>query len=414
MTWWMFYLIVSGLLTLVIVLVALPWIHRRSATERDSLTNTQIVRQRLQELEREAREGLITQEDLAQASNELKLALVEEASVEQASGSKATLAIIAGALIALVAGVVVYANVNQIGQVKRATQAIDNLPGLSAKLSSQGSEEFTAADIQDLALAIRTRLAKTPDDAKGWMYLGRLQMSLGQDQQALEALQRALEIEPDNLTARMTYAQVLMVSGDANKLRTAQRELASLIRGIPDNDNLALMMAVTSAQLGDLPNTERYYKQVADKLPPNNDMVMRLKARIAELKGQVAQAPTGSNAATTGFALTVAIDDSLKGKLPQDGFLIVFAQDALSDNRMPAAVIKMPLQSFPLSLSLSTDNAMLPNYTLAQLKSVNLVARISRDGNVAPATGELEGRVKMTVQPGMAPAVEINIDKELE
>lgn len=112
-------------------------------------------------------------------------------------------------------------------------------------------QDFTGDDVANLALAIRTRLREAPEDDKGWMYLGRLQMSLGQDAQALEAIQRALAIDPQNRQNRITYAQALMVSGDETQLKEAQRQLQLLLRANPGNDNVALMMAVASAQLGD-------------------------------------------------------------------------------------------------------------------------------------------------------------------
>ena len=98
---------------------------------------------------------------------------------------------------------------------------------------------------------------------------------------------------------------------------------------------------------------------------------------------------------------------------PKGGYLFVFAQDADSNNRMPAAVVKQPLSSFPVEIVLDNTNAMLPNYTLAQLKNARLVARISVDDNVATSQGELQGAIVSPVSPDNVVSQHILIDKEL-
>ncbi|WP_414830038.1 c-type cytochrome biogenesis protein CcmI [Alteromonas sp. H39] len=416
MSWSEFYLVVSGLITLVILLIVFPWLRKANHAKSDSLNNIQVVKQRLIELEREAREGLISEHDKRQASDELKLALVDETHFEHERKGKATLPVIIGAIVALGAGVVVYMQVNHLSEVDRADEAIRALPALSEKLSSGDMQDFTGDDVANLALAIRTRLRQTPDDDKGWMYLGRLQMSLGQDAQALQAIQRALSINPQNRQNRITYAQALMVSGDEAQLREAQRQLQLLLRANPENDNLALMMAVASAQLGDAKKTRQYFDQVRDKLPADSEMAMRLSSRLEELEQRASTVPTGSTqeqAVQTGFSLTITPADAIIEKIPDQGYLIVFAQDALSENRMPAAVIKIPLQSFPVTVTLSGDNAMMPGYSLTQLQRARLTARISVDEDVTPAPGELQGQITEEVINGEMISRELIIDKEL-
>ena len=91
----------------------------------------------------------------------------------------------------------------------------------------------------------------------------------------------------------------------------------------------------------------------------------------------------------------------------------MFAQDALSENRMPAAVVKMPLPSFPVTVTLTGDNAMIPGYSLAQLQRARLTARISVDEDVAPAPGELQGQLTEEIGQGEMISRELIIDKEL-
>ncbi|MCH2258290.1 MAG: c-type cytochrome biogenesis protein CcmI [Alteromonas sp.] len=443
MSWSEFYIIVSGLITLVLLIVAFPWLRNKNHAKQDSLSNTQIVKQRLAELDREVQEGLISEHDKRQAVDELKLALVDESAFQSHKTGNAKLPLAIGAVLSIACGVIVYAQVNQMGRVAQASQAIEALPQLSQQLASGNANNLTQQDIASLALAIRQRLREEPEDDTGWMYFGRLMLSIGQEVQAIEAIDKAVSLAPSNSANRITLAQALMTTGDVNNLERAQSILLGLLNDNPANDNLALMMAVVSAQLGDLENTQRFYKQVEGKLPADSDMAQRLVARIKELQGntsemaalqntgaEITDTPTAQNAsseaknasseaqsdsseAQTGFNITVNLSDDANIKAPKDGFLIVFAQDANSDNKMPAAVVKLPIEDFPVSVTLTTENAMMPQFTLATLSDVVVTARLSKDGNVAVSKGEWQGSVSASVTANEISSLSVIIDKEL-
>ncbi|WP_202941058.1 c-type cytochrome biogenesis protein CcmI [Alteromonas macleodii] len=436
MSWSEFYIIVSGLITLVLLIVAFPWLRNKNHAKQDSLSNTQIVKQRLAELDREVQEGLISEHDKRQAVDELKLALVDESAFQSHKTGNAKLPLAIGAVLAIASGVIVYAQVNQMGRVTQASQAIESLPELSQQLASGNANNLTQQDIASLALAIRQRLREEPEDDTGWMYFGRLMLSIGQEVQAIEAIDKAVSLAPSNSANRITLAQALMTTGDVNNLERAQSILLGLLNDNPANDNLALMMAVVSAQLGDLENTQRFYKQVEGKLPADSDMAQRLVARIKELQGNTSEmvalqntaaeitdtsiaqnasseAQSDSSEAQTGFSITVNLSDDAYTKAPKEGFLIVFAQDANSDNKMPAAVVKLPIEDFPVSVTLTTENAMMPQFTLATLSDVVVTARLSKDGNVAVAKGEWQGSVSASVTANEISSLSVIIDKEL-
>jgi hypothetical protein len=80
---------------------------------------------------------------------------------------------------------------------------------------------------------------------------------------------------------------------------------------------------------------------------------------------------------------------------------------------MPAAVVKMPIGDFPVSVNLTTENAMMPQFTLATLSDVVVTARLSEDGNVAVAEGEWQGSVNASVTANQLSSLSIIINKEL-
>ncbi|MCP4236022.1 MAG: c-type cytochrome biogenesis protein CcmI, partial [Aestuariibacter sp.] len=75
MSWLEFGLSVAALVAVLLILIALPWFRRGAEQENVSSANVSVVKQRLAELEREVSEGLLTEQDMRRASDEIKVAL---------------------------------------------------------------------------------------------------------------------------------------------------------------------------------------------------------------------------------------------------------------------------------------------------------------------------------------------------
>lgn len=417
MSWPLFYTVVVAFFVAMFTIISLPWLRGRNQKSIDQIRNAQIVKQRLEELEREATEGLISEKDKQQAVTELKLALVEESHISVSSKpTRSYIPLSLGLILALGIGGVVYYNGNHISEVKQLVDATESVEALSAKLIGvvEGQSDISPAELQSLTLAIRQRLRDTPNDEQAWLNLGRLYMSIGFSEQSIESFKRAFELAPENPSMRLSYAQALMLSGTDENLQRSQRMLEFELEQQPENDNIKLMLTVVTSQLGDLGNAERYFSLIRDKMSPDTQMYQTLVARLQELRQQQGISESEQGEQQTGFKVTVNVDEAIKEKLPEQGFLFVFAQDAKSSMKMPAAVIKLPLQALPITVSLTEDNAMMPNFTLNQLEQTNLVARVSLDENVETAMGELQGSTLENVIKGQVVISNILINKEIQ
>ena len=88
--------------------------------------------------------------------------------------------------------------------------------------------------------------------------------------------------------------------------------------------------------------------------------------------------------------------------------LFVYAR-ALEGPRMPLAVLRRQAKELPLAFTLDDSMAMAPGMDLSSAGEFMVVARISRSGDVAPQSGDLEGSAG-PVRPG-ATDVRIEIDR---
>ncbi len=402
-----FWLGVALLSIIAIVIIGLPWILRDKNGNQDSLTNVQIIKQRIQELEYEAEKGLISDADQKTAIDELKLALLDEtqsASVASQSSHRGLTSLFA--ILAIGLGIGVYGFSNEIASIVHWKTATDNTQSLAQRIVLEGDPSVTAQDIEDFALAMRTRLLDKPDDAVGWLLLGRLHASANRLETAIEAFEKALQLDPNHLGTLSSYSQALLMTGEESSVRKAQRLLLRSVEIDPTDVNSMGMLAVTASQLGETEQAVSYWQQVRSMLPDSDPMLAEIDKRIETLKsGQTGE---------TSVVITVSLAPELQAKLPENAFLFVFAQDPTGQVKMPAAVVKSRLAELPVTVMLSDANAMLPSYKLSQLKEAKLVARISLDENVAQAPGELQGDTVIAVEVGNQLVQDIMIDKELK
>jgi len=95
---------------------------------------------------------------------------------------------------------------------------------------------------------------------------------------------------------------------------------------------------------------------------------------------------------------TVSLSGKLAGKTNPDDTVFVFAR-AAEGPRMPLAIIRRQVKDLPLTFRLDDSMSMSPAMKLSQFKQVVVGARISKSGNAAPQSGDLQG-VSKTVNVG--------------
>jgi tetratricopeptide (TPR) repeat protein len=292
----------------------------------------------------------------------------------------------------------------------------------------QPANDVSPQEFQKYALVIRQQLRKKPDDSIGWTWLGRINMTLGQMEESVNAFKKALTLKPQDDDLRSRYAQAAMMRGDEEGLAIAFNQLEYLIRKAPQERQYRLLMTVVAAQSNKADVAFANFALIKDQLDPNSSLFQSLSSQLKSMG-----APDilfGSNAndeglplndtvyannelKTTKLEIMVSVAESIQAKLPNKGFLIVFAQDASGQTRLPLAVKRVTLPEFPFVLSLSEEDAMLENFSLKTAEQVKLTARISMDEDVMPSSGELQGELELLQVSAKPNIVEIIIDKEL-
>lgn len=386
--------------------IALPFINKRANNDealRDEL-NKAFYKDRLSELEEEADEGLV--DDQQELISDLKQSLLDDIPVndgERNSSNIPAVTILLPSFILVIAlSYAMYMKFGAVDKVQQWQEVSANLPALSKKLMSPEGGSLTDDEMQDLTLALRTRLHYQPDDSTGWLLLGRIALANRDVETAIDSMNKAFLFEPENEDVKLGYAQALMLSQDEADQDKARRLLGSLVQQDYVDLRVFSLLGFDAFERQDFPAAVKYWSIMQQMIGPDDSRYDMLERSIESAKKKMGvEAPTGSN---------VAVTISLGGQVnPSNNAILVVSVHTADGAAMPVAAARYPLGSFPRTIVLSDDNSMMQGRKLSDLDSVLVRARLDSDGNVSTRDGDWYG--ESTVVNLGEPAV-LTIDKQ--
>ncbi|MDE1230634.1 c-type cytochrome biogenesis protein CcmI [Vibrio aestuarianus] len=388
------------------VFIILPIIKQKSNDDvalRDEL-NKALFKDRLSELQVETEEGLVDNEQ--ELISDLKQSLLDdipaESKVNGSSYISPALVLIPSILLVVVLSYAVYIKLGAADQVEQWQQVNANLPALSKKLMSPNGEALTDDEMEDLTLALRTRLHYQPDDATGWLLLGRIALANRDIETAIGSMKKAYRLEPKDADVKLGYAQALMLSQD----EIDQNQARSILTGLVQQDYVDLrvfsLLAFDAFERQDYPAAIKYWSLMQKMIGPQDSRYEMLARSIESAQGKMQLPDTDG----VSVPVTIALDSSVT--LPQNAVLIVSVHSA-DGAPMPVAAARYPLSQFPLKVALDDSNSMVQGRQLSDLAQFIVRVRVDSDGNVGTKTGDWFGESAVVE---MRQPVEVVINKQ--
>ncbi len=373
--------IVAALLLLVSALL-LCWPRRMQAGQQ--LDRKSLFAEKLALLS-DARElGELSETDFAIAAAELKsqfLAPLPDS--QQLHGQSARSGVIAfGLLLLLTAGV--YGLTGQYRELAHWQQAQDNLAGFGERALLGKGEPLNAEELAQFALALRTKLANTGDDAVAWFVLGRIWFSQGQVPESIEAFEKALSLTPERTNLLISYAQALLVEGSEENVKKAAKSLGLVLSKDAGNIDALSMLALIAQQRGDIKEARAAWEVLLAQLPKDDPRYVQVQQQLAQLEPQ--QKVVAKDGPVLHVTLTIppAVAQAHAGET-----LFVFAR-ATQGMPLPVAVQKLTVKAGTMQIQLDNSHSMQSGWNLSAVQSVTVGARISRSGSATPDPTDLQ------------------------
>jgi len=405
---------------LAIVLPTLTGRRQRAPVHARKDMNVAIYKERLAELETEVNDGALDEQERKLARQELERNLLEDmggkddkaTAAASTRGNTWTVVVIALAVPLVATGLYL-----MYGE----THVLKGAPGTLA----QAPEQLAPGSVEDMVAALRARLEQEPDNAEGWMLLGRSYIVLERYGESVLAYARAYQLRGDEPQLLADYAEALAfangnrLDGEATRLAARALELQS------DNRKALWLMGVAAVQRGDGPQAKAYWTRLLQMAPADSQEAQLLQKYIAQIDNvdmqasddgraaAPASAPAEKNAALpASLSVRVALDPALAQQVTPDDTVFIFAQ-AAQGPKMPLAIVRQQVKGLPVTVTLDDSMAMVPAMKLSRFQQVVIGARISKSGQAAPQSGDLEGRTDIIELGSADDTVEVTINKVL-
>lgn len=311
------------------------------------------------------------------------------------------------------------------------------IPALALLVYAQSSNhEWAHEDLemagagQPLALGslvgpLRARLEQSPEDAQGWMLLGVSYSQLGDYPQAVESFDRVLALtggrDPDAL---MGKAEALILENPERILQEAGGIVEQVLQADPSNPKGLWYGGLRASAQGETvlavqrwramlegpvtPEVRNIVERelnrlgasapVADSVPPvvaGSTSAMAGSDSSAVAGSASPAVPGSASPAVAGGAASAVVELRLRleaSTAPMSGAVLFIVARIPGQTGPPLAARRVDGARFPLAVSLSDADAMLPGATVSDKTELAITARLSATGQTTRAAGDHEAQ----------------------
>ena len=267
--------------------------------------------------------------------------------------------------------------------------------------------------LEELADALRARLARRPDSGSALFHLGHLKIRMRDFEGAAETLS-ALRARGPEAEVEAAWAQARYLA-DGGRLRPETRAaIDGVLTTQPNHPMMLELLAMDAMQRDASAEASGHLARLLRVTPagPRRDLFGAALALAHERMGAgvpgtaapgvaAGGADAGASGADPvgGVPVTVSVSAEFDAHPGAPVFVIARRE---SGGGAPYAVRRLTVADLPAQLELNDGDAMMPGRRLSDLETFELIARIGVSGSPTRASGDFESRA-VTVRHGADP-----------
>lgn len=277
MTFW----IIAGIMIVGAMLIIFPPMlgrDRERASATRSELNLSIYRDQLRELDADLAAGNLSKEQYQSDRSELEGRVLEDSgtTTEDATApSDGRRWVIAAVIAVPVLAVSLYL-------------VLGNLEGLNAQHKTEAADqspEITQEQINAMVESLAKKLETKPDDAEGWMMLGRSYATMRRFGDASAAYARAAALLPNNAQLLADYADVLAMNNGRSMQGEPERIVKQALKADPNNIKALALAGSAAMQRNDYRGAIEWWQKLLDLVPPDSQIARSVSASIGQAQG---------------------------------------------------------------------------------------------------------------------------------
>lgn len=424
-TFWIFIAIV------VLVSLALIWIpHFRQKKLLEAgesgvrqQTNLELFNERLASLEKDFNENLLDQQEFEAMKKELEISLLQDIKQGQdeslnVEGKRKSIlwpSLMSVAVI-VVAGLM-YQRLGAYQEMQHPTAAVDP----SNPHAGMSPEQLMMLRVQMLEQQTQAE----PDNSQAWYSLGQAYTQAGQFDQAIAAFDKVIALVGEHAELLGPKATALYYKAGQKMIPIVQQLIDRALELDPHDPSTLLLIGMDAFYTADYQKAIDAWQKILES--DRNDLdrsaiinaIDSAKMRLQATNGTMPNDSTHAKfkkdgAAATATANTVTVNLSvspeLASKVNTNDIIFVFARPTEGPS-VPVAATKISAKTLPVTVVLDDSTNMGGSVKLSDSKNVEVIAVLSKHGNLKPQAGDLQGKLA-SIDVGAA--ADLVLDKEVQ
>jgi cytochrome c-type biogenesis protein CcmH len=277
---------------------------------------------------------------------------------------------------------------------------------------------------------LEERLQKEPNNPDGWYMLARSYNTMKRYDKAVQALEQLNKLVPNNADLLADYADTLAMTQNQSLQGAPEKLINQAIALDPKNVKALSLSGSAAFERREYRQAIAQWKRVLPLLASDTEMTKITLSNIGEAQSLLGETPDTGAAlgvlqaatpesvvanpapavdSTSRLTGVVEIDASMRSKVGDDDAVFIFAR-AAQGARMPLVVLRKQVKDLPYKFTLDDSMSIAPDTHLKNHAALVVGARVSKNGNATPVSGDPEG-LSTPVAPG-ASGIVINISSE--
>ena len=342
-------------------------------------------------------------------------------------------------------------------------EAID-IPALPAGHAAAGAaaDPMSGEEMDAMLAGLRARLTETPADLDGWVLLARTLKTMQRFPQAVEALEIAQRIAPDNPYVMVELAEArIFTSADGRIDADSVAMLERAVEAEPTQQKGLWLLGVAAAQSGDDAFAISYWESLLAQLEPGSPVAQSVQAQINEARTRLgmevetpaslalpeshpeipaespadaaaeqaseparamaaeqsaapaAAPPITSDGSWQGTGVRITASEAARAAIPPGAVMFVVVRGPGPAVGPPLGVRRIAGPAFPLELTITDGDSMMAERKISLESEVQLQARVSLSGSPGAQPGDWQS-APVTVPLHSDSTVELILDQRVE
>ncbi len=416
-----YWLVVSVLFAITFLIIIPPlWKKREIKDTNSEQRNVRIAKDRLTDLKQQLQAGVLTQQQFDEQYEELELNLGDDLSNEhqrEQSTSQGRWVIPIIVICIPLISVLTYFKIGEPEALKKAKWQ-----------QSQQTANPTQEDINAMVNGLAQRLKQEPENAQGWLMLGRSYKVLQKFELAAKAFEQAYVLLGDQTEVMLHYADSLAMVNRGRLSGKAAELIFKALEQAPDNVMALWLGGMAKAEMGENAKAMQHWRKLETILPPDSDSLKELQGMMASISSEQGSAPGVPEikqakvkpeeskvvvpGSTVSIDVQVSVAKEIGAKVNKTDTVFIYAK-ALTGPPMPLAIVRKKVADLPVSVTLNDAMAMMATMKLSNFKQVKVMARISKSGTAMQQKGDYIGALEVKNMTGKMSVV-ISINEEIK